>query len=139
MTQDGMRPNGVKAILGYEIIEGMTPEEYDEWIWEVHVPDLLANPHIDRIVFDTVVRPITQTSAGTPITDDPVALYRIAELHFADHDAYDAWLRWFEEHPVPVERSPFGRTDFKFYVLTDSVVAERDAGFTPPAWVGSGA
>ena len=133
-----MRSNGVKAILGYEIVEGMTVEEYDEWLWEVHAPDLLANPYIDRVVFDTVVRPINQTSAGTPITDDPISLFRIAELHFADHEAYEGWLRWFEENPVPIERSPFGRTDFRFYVLTDSVVAERGEDFTPPDWVTQG-
>jgi hypothetical protein len=118
-------PN-VKAILGYDIIEGVSIEEYERWIWEVHVPDLLANPYLDRLVFNTVVRPITATSSGSATANPPETFYRIAELHFADHAAYENYLQWFRENPIPPERGPAGRTSFKFYVLTDSVEATRD-------------
>ena len=120
-----MKPSGVKAILGYDIVEGIPKEEYDRWIWDVHVPDLLANPYLDRMVFNTVVRPITSTSAGSPTAEEPQIFYRIAEMHFADHDAYADYLQWFVDNPIPPERGPAGRTNFRFYVLTDSVVAER--------------
>ena len=120
-----MKPSGVKAILGYDIVEGIPKEEYDRWIWDVHVPDLRANPYLDRMVFNTVVRPIASTSAGSPTAEEPQTFYRVAEMHFADHDAYADYLQWFVDNPIPPERGPAGRTNFRFYVLTDSVVAER--------------
>lgn len=119
-----MAKSSVKAILGYTIVDGVTLDEYDDWLWKIHYPDLLANPYLDRIVLNTVVRPITSTSAGTNSSSVPPTLERIAELHFADHEAYQLYLEWFEEHPIPAERSPAGRTNFQFYVLCD--VAETD-------------
>jgi hypothetical protein len=121
-----MSAPGVKAILGYDILEGVSVEDYERWIWDVHVPDLLANPFLDRLVFNTVVRPITATSSGSSTAEDPQTFYRIAELHFIDHDAYADYLQWFADNPIPPERGPAGRTDFRFYVLTDSVEATRD-------------
>jgi len=116
----------VKAILGYDIIDGVSVEDYERWIWDTHVPDLLANPYLDRLVFNTVIRPIIATSSGSPTAEDPETFYRIAELHFADHDAYEKYLDWFRENPIPPERGPAGRTNFRFYVLTDSVEATRE-------------
>jgi hypothetical protein len=121
-----VKSTSVKAILGYDIIDGVSLDEYERWIWDVHVPDLLANPYLDKLVFNTVVRPITATSSGSPTADEPQTFYRIAELHFADHDAYGHYVEWFAEHPIPPERGPAGRTNFRFYVLTDSVEATRD-------------
>jgi hypothetical protein len=120
-----MSAPGVKAILGYDILEGISVEDYERWIWDVHVPDLLANPFLDRLVFNTVVRPITATSSGSSTAEEPQTFYRIAELHFVDHDSYAAYLQWFADNPIPPERGPAGRTDFRFYVLTDSVEATR--------------
>lgn len=120
-----MTHSKVKSILGYDIVKGVSIEDYEAWIWDVHVPDLLANPYLDALEFNTVVRPITATSAGTPTSDEPTTFYRIAELHYADHEAYEQYLAWFEENPIPPERSPAGRTVFKFYVLTDSVKVTR--------------
>jgi len=117
----------VKAILGYDLVEGVSKDEYEQWLQDVHIPDLLANPHLDRLVFNTVVRPILATSAGSPTSEEPETFYRIAELHFANHDSYEQYLAWFREHPIPPERGPAGRTKFRFYVLTDSVEASRSA------------
>jgi len=121
-----MASPGVKAILGYDIVEGMSVEEYERWLWDIHYPDLLANPYLDRVVLNTVVRPVTTTSAGTAAAGDTIPFERIAELHFADHEAYDSYLRWFEEHPIPVERSPQGRSTFHFYVLCDAREGTRE-------------
>lgn len=115
----------VKTILGYDIVEGVSPEEYEKWLFEVHVPDLLANPHLDRIVFNRVVRPVTRASGGTAAVPVGYTLYRIAEMHFADEQAYAAYQEWFAEHPIPAERGPAGRTDFKFYVLAESTEVTR--------------
>jgi len=115
----------LKAILGYNIVEGLSVEEYDSWLWDVHYPDLLTNPFIDHIELNTVVRPITSTSAGTKTTTTPVQIDRIAELHFLDHDGYAKYLDWFKKNPIPKERSPEGRSEFVFYVLTEVKKAER--------------
>ena len=115
----------VKTILGYDIADGVSVESYEDWLADVHFPDLLANPHLDRLVLNDIVRPITATSAGTSTTSEPTSFYRIVELHFADHEAYENYLAWFEEHPIPVERSPQGRSTFHFYVLCDSRQEDR--------------
>ena len=119
----------VKAILGYDIVEGVSVDEYEQWLADVHFPDLLANPYLDRIVLNDVVRPIVATSAGTSAADDPVTFYRIVELHFADHGAYEQYLEWFTAHPIPEDRSPAGRTAFRFYVLTDTSTADRESTY----------
>jgi hypothetical protein len=120
----------LKTLLGYDIEPGLTVEEYERWLWQVHVPDLLANPHLGRLVFNRVIRPVTQTSAGTPTGERAESFYRIAEMHFEDMGAYERYLAWFREHPIPPQRGPAGRTAFRFYVLAESVEATRDA---PPS------
>ena len=117
---------GVKALLGYDIVDGVSVDDYEAWLTEVHFPDLLANPHLDRLVVDDVIRPITATSAGTTAMEEPTTFYRVVELHYADRAAYDQYLEWFEANPIPVDRSPAGRTHFRFYVLADSSVTDRD-------------
>ena len=125
---------GVKALLGYDIVDGVGVDEYERWLADVHFPDLLSNPYLDRIVANDVIRPITATSAGTVTCDErPTSFYRIVELHYADHEAYQRYLDWFAEHPITIERSPAGRTQFRFYVLTDSTVADRDDPYRPPS------
>ncbi len=115
----------LKAILGYNIVEGVSVEEYEAWLWDIHYPDLLANPFIDHVELNTVVRPITTTSAGTETAKTPLRFDRIAELHFLDHEAYARYLDWFKDNPIPRERSPEGRSEFVFYVLTEVKRAER--------------
>lgn len=115
----------IKALIGYTIVEGVTPEEYDRWLREVHTPDLLANPFLDRIVYNTVIRPVETASGDTAPVPPSLPLYRIAELHFRDMAAYEAYRAWFNDHPLPKERGPAGRTDFRFYVLADVVEASR--------------
>ena len=110
----------VKVILGYRIMPGLTPAEYDRWLYDIHVPDLLANPYLRRIAFNTVV--------GTLRGDQ--GFYRIAELHYNDMPSYERARAWSEANPVPVERGPQGRTDFIFTVLCE--VVEVEAGAPQP-------
>jgi hypothetical protein len=115
----------VKTILGYEIQPGVSAEEYERWLFDVHAPDLLANPHLDRIVFNKVLRPVRQASGGTADVPEGYTFYRIAEMHYADEDAYQRYLEWFDANPIPAERGPAGRTAFKFYVVTESTEVTR--------------
>jgi hypothetical protein len=123
---------GVKAILGYDIAEGVSVEEYERWLADVHFPDLLANPHLERLVANDNVEPITASSSGSATTAEPATFYRIVELHFADRPAYERYLQWFRDHPIDPARGPAGRTAFRFYVLTDSSVIDRDHPYQPP-------
>jgi hypothetical protein len=115
----------IKAIVGYTLEPGVTPESYDDWLWNVHTPDLLANPHLDKIVYNTVLGPVATASSDTMVLPRGLSLYRIAELHFRDMPAYEAYRAWFTAHPIPAERGPAGRTHFEFYVLTEVAEATR--------------
>ena len=100
----------VKAILGYDIMPGMTMEEYEKWLREIHVPDLRRIPELKKVVFNTVKGIVRGNSA----------FYRIAELHYDSMEAFEKAKKWREEHPVAKERSPHGKTDFKFYVICET-------------------
>lgn len=121
----------IRTILGYDIEEGVDPEEYERWLFDIHIPDILANPFVDRLSFNKVLRPVAQASDGSPITKEGLSFYRIAEMEFADEDAYRSYIEWFAEHPVPSERGPKGRTKFKFYLVTESTIADRTQGYPP--------
>lgn len=120
----------IKTILGYQIEPGVSEEEYEDWLFNVHAPDILANPYVERLVFNKVLRPVQLASSGSPVHQE-LSLYRVAEMHFADEEAYQSYLEWFAEHPVPAERGPGGRTAFKFYVVVGSREVSRDARTTP--------
>lgn len=107
----------LKRLMGYDIEPGVTEAEYDDWLRTVHVPDLFENPHLKRVIFNTVKE----------VVEGETTFYRIAEMHFDDPKAHDDFVAWREAHPVPPERSPAGRTKFRFYVLAESEVVERPA------------
>ena len=48
----------VKTLLGYDILDGVSVEDYEQWLREIHYPDLLANPYLDKIVLNKMVRPV---------------------------------------------------------------------------------
>ncbi|MEO7129959.1 MAG: hypothetical protein ABIZ07_01105 [Dermatophilaceae bacterium] len=116
-----------KTILGYDIEEGVTEEAYETWLFEVHAADLLANPHLDRIIFNKVGERVTSTSGGTADIQGGNTFYRIAEMHFEDEAAYRAYRDWFADHPIPKERGPAGRTRFKFYVTAIPTEVTRES------------
>lgn len=115
----------IKTLVGYDIVPGVSEQEYETWLFDVHAPDLLANPYLDRIVFNKILRPVLEASGGS--TDIPVGytFYRIAEMHYADEAAYANYLAWFAEHPLSAQRGPAGRTDFKFYLVSESTEVTR--------------
>ena len=117
----------IKTILGYDITPGVTVEEYEQWLFNVHVPDILANPHVDKLVFNKVLRPVATSSDRSVAIAQNMSFYRIAEMHFADEAAYRRYLDWFSDHPIPADRGPAGRTDFRFYLLADTTEVSRNA------------
>jgi hypothetical protein len=121
----------IKTVLGYNIEPGVSRDEYEDWLFNVHVPDIMANPFVDRLVFNKVLRPVTTTSGGTSAGDNNLEFYRIAEMHFNDEAAYQSYLDWFVAHPVPKERSPAGRTAFSFYLVTDASEVDRTTPIGP--------
>lgn len=100
----------VKAILGYDIMPGMTPKDYEKWLREVHLPDLKRIPGLKRVVLNTV----------KGIVRGETTFYRIAELHYESMEAFEKAAKWREENPISKERSPNGKTDFKFYVVCET-------------------
>jgi len=109
MTTDGRLPM-VKAILGYDIMPGMKVDAYEKWLREIHLPDLARIPGLRRVVFNTV----------KGLVKGETTFYRIAELHYESMEAFEKAKKWREENPVSKERSPEGKTDFKFYVVCES-------------------
>ena len=90
----------VKAILGHNIMPGLTIEEYEKWLWDIHIPDLRRIPGLKKIVFNTV--------KGTIGGD--TTFYRIVELHYDSMKAFEKAKKWREENPVSEEQSTKGRT-----------------------------
>lgn len=100
----------VKAILGYDIVPGMTAAEYERWLREIHIPDLSKVPGLKKIVLNTV----------KDIVRGDTTFYRIAELHYDSMETFERAMLWREKNPVSEERSPKGKTDFKFYVVCET-------------------
>jgi hypothetical protein len=100
----------VKAILGYDIVPGMTVQEYENWLRDIHIPDLAKIPGLKKVVLNTV----------KGIVRGETTFYRIAELHYDSMETFERAKKWREENPVSEERSPKGKTDFKFYVVCES-------------------
>ncbi len=100
----------VKAILGYDIMPGVSVNEYEKWLREVHLADLKRIPGLRKVVLNTV----------KGIVQGHMTFYRIAELHYDSMEAFEKAKIWREQNPVPKERSPEGKTDFKFYVVCET-------------------
>jgi hypothetical protein len=100
----------VKAILGYDIMPGISVEAYEKWLREIHIPDLAKIPGLKKVVFNTV--------KGT--VRGEMSFYRIAELHYESMAAFEKAVKWRQENPVSIERGPDGKTDFKFYVVCET-------------------
>ena len=100
----------VKAILGYDIMPGMSVAQYEKWLKEIHIPDLSKVPGLKKVVLNTV----------KGIVRGDTTFYRIAELYYDNMETFERARKWREENPVSEERSPKGKTDFKFYVLCET-------------------
>lgn len=100
----------IKAILGYDIEPGLSEDDYEYWLREVHLPDLSRIPGLKKVVLNTVKGKVREGQT----------FYRIAELHYDSMEAFEKATKWREQHPTPPERTTDGRTAFKFYVICES-------------------
>jgi hypothetical protein len=88
----------------------MTVQEYENWLRDIHIPDLEKIPGLKKVVLNTV----------KGIVRGETTFYRIAELHYDSMETFERAKKWREENPVSEERNPKGKTDFKFYVVCES-------------------
>ncbi len=99
----------VKVILGYDIKPGITVDEFEKWLREIHLPDLRKIPGLKKVVFNTVKGPVMGDTT----------FYRISELHFDHLQAFEKGQKWRQENPFLGERDPKAKIDFKFYVVCE--------------------
>ena len=104
----------VKAILGYDIMPGMSIEAYEKWLREIHLSDLSKIPGLRKVVLNTV----------RGIVLGETTFYRIAELHYDSMEAFEKAQEWRKQNPVSTKRRPTGKTDFKFYVICETEEVE---------------
>ena len=104
----------VKAILAMDLLPGVEAEEYEKWLHEKHLRELLAIPGLRKLVFNTV----EDTVAGT------ARPFRIVEQHYDDMEAYQRSRAWLEKNPISTSRGFL--TDFVFFVVCTS--EEFEAG-----------
>lgn len=121
----------LKTVLAYDIESNVSEEEYEDWLFNVHVPDIMANPYVSKLSFNKVLRPVSTTSDGSSLPYGGLTFYRVAEMEFESEDAYQNYLDWFIAHPIPKERGPMGRTAFRFYLVTKPVVVDRGQSLPP--------
>eukprot|EP00416_Gambierdiscus_australes_P037543 CAMPEP_0171106772 /NCGR_PEP_ID=MMETSP0766_2-20121228/65502_1 /TAXON_ID=439317 /ORGANISM="Gambierdiscus australes, Strain CAWD 149" /LENGTH=177 /DNA_ID=CAMNT_0011567949 /DNA_START=38 /DNA_END=571 /DNA_ORIENTATION=+ len=122
--------SGIVGLLAYDVCEPLSEEEYDKWLFDIHYHDLMANPHLEKIVLHTVRKDKrARLSSGATVKNE-IEFFRLAELYFADHASYDKYVEWFQANAVPPPRTPVGKSAFKFYLLSERssivrVIADR--------------
>lgn len=121
----------IKTVLAYDIEPGVSVDDYEDWLFNIHVPDIMANPFVSRLSFNKVLRPVANTSDGSSLAPGGMTFYRVAEMEFEDEAAYQNYLDWFSDHEIPKDRGPMGRTAFRFYLVTESIVVERGQPLAP--------
>jgi len=119
------REEGVVGLLAYDVSDGLSREEYDRWLFEVHYHDLLANPHLIKISLRTVAADKKARLSSGAEVQNKLEFYRLAELHFADFDAYTRYIEWFQANVIPPPRTPAGKSAFKFYLLAEGETISR--------------
>jgi hypothetical protein len=98
----------VKAILAINLLPGVEAKEYEEWLHEKHLRELLAIPGLRKLVFNTVEDTVVGTARP----------FRIVEQHYDDMEAYQRSRAWLEKNPISTSRGFL--TDFVFFVVCTS-------------------
>jgi hypothetical protein len=109
---------GVRLVFAYRLRPGVDSSEFERWLYDIHIPDLVANPYIKRLVLNRVI--------ASP-DGEPARYYRTAEQHFDDEDAYRKSQEWREQHPVPESRSAAPLIEVDFRVVCSGEEVDCDA------------
>jgi len=118
---------GVVGLLAYNVCQPLTEAEYDKWLFDIHYHDLMANPHLEKIVLHTVSKDKkAHLSSGSAVKNE-FEFFRLAELHFQDYAAYSEYTKWFQANAIPPPRTPAGKSAFKFYLLSEGESILRPA------------
>ncbi len=89
----------IKALVGYTLVESISPEEYHKCLWEIHTPDLLCGSVHPEDRLHHGAEACEDGERGHARVPQSLKLYRIAEMHFRDLAAYEAYRAWFKDHP----------------------------------------
>lgn len=120
---------GVVGLLAYDVCDPLTEAEYDRWLYDIHYHDLMANPHLDKIVLRTVSRDRPARLSSGATVQNKIEFFRLAELYFRDHAAYLDYVQWFQAKgytsPEHKDRTPAGKSAFHFYLLSTSESISR--------------
>jgi hypothetical protein len=109
---------GVRLVFAYTLRPGIDPDEFERWLYDIHVPDLLKNPYIKRLVLNRVI--------AAP-EGEPARYYRTAEQHFDDEETYRRSQEWRRQHPVPESRSAAPLIEIDFRVVCAGEEVDCDA------------
>jgi len=121
----------VVGLLAYDVCKPLTEEQYDRWLFDEHYHDLMANPHLEKLVLHTVSRDKKAKLSSGATIENKVGFYRLCELHFRNQAAYDSYIEWFKTNVIPQERTPAGKSAFQFYHLSEFETISR--GSSPAA------
>lgn len=91
-----------------ELLPGVEFADYEKWLKESHMTELLAIPGLRKLVFNDVKGVV----AGN------VRPFRIVEQHFDDMEAYKKSREWLEKNPISQSRGRF--TNFVFFVVCET-------------------
>jgi len=121
----------VVGLLAYDVCKPLTEEQYDRWLFDEHYHDLMANPHLEKLVLHTVSKDKKAKLSSGATIENKVGFYRLCELHFRNQAAYDSYIEWFKTNVIPQERTPAGKSAFQFYHLSEFETISR--GSSPAA------
>jgi hypothetical protein len=121
---------GIRLVFAYSLRPGVDSEEFERWLYAIHIPDLLENPYITRLVLNRVI-------AGPD--GEPGRYYRTAEQHFVDEEAYRRSLDWRREHPVPAARAADPLIEIDFRAVCSGEEVDCEAARTAAANMAKGA
>ena len=105
-----------RGLVAYDIHQNKTQAEFEDWLWNQHFPDLLENPHLNKISQVAVVDKQAQLSNGQ-VFNASKPFSHMTMLHFTDAAAYDNYIQFFIAYPIPASRSSALYCATKFYVL----------------------
>ena len=96
--------------MGYNLAKGFSRAGHDQWIREVHLPDMNKVPGLEKIILNRTERVVV----GHDLPE------YVAELHYPDMDAYLAGRSWIRRHPFPRDSRPEGKIIIRYMLVCQS-------------------